>query len=213
MADYASYAELKALYNITDTDGTRQPTIELVLEAACRAIDRTCRVKDHHFQAGDAAAKVWAGKGRDWLRVDSFIAMTKIEVREPTADTYTEWALTDVIPFSGDHAAPNFNDLPHTGLVIAATGTFAIFPSGQTSPRSRAVPTVRVTAQWGFAEVVPYQLKTAAIMVTVRWLSELEGAMADAQGIEELGTILYTKKLPAAVVSILYDGAFVEPVA
>jgi len=74
------------------------------------------------------------------------------------------------------------------------------------------VPTVQITARWGFATEVPIDIKEAAIMQAARWYKRLQSAMADVLASGELGQLLYRKSLDPDIRRLLVDGRYVKPV-
>jgi hypothetical protein len=75
----------------------------------------------------------------------------------------------------------------------------------------RGIPTVQVTAKWGYSAVVPPTITKACEMQVVRWYKRFEGAMADALASAELGQLLYRQELDPDVKFILVGGRYVKP--
>jgi hypothetical protein len=144
-----------------------------------------------------------------------------VEVKNaPTSGTYDSWATTDWIAAKGEPNYPNYNTLPYDLLIVDPTGDEEIFYSGLYTTRggfrpvteiSRGVPTVRITALWGFAVSTPDTIKEACIMQSARWYKRLEGAMADALASGELGSLLYRQSLDPDIKTILVKGRYVKP--
>lgn len=130
----------------------------------------------------------------------------------------------DWMPFSGDPEEPDFNSLPYDSLLIDPNGDESWFVSGRdwesliwrTGRRGSRllgnVPTVRVTARWGFAIEVPEDVAEACVMQAARWYKRLQGAMADSLANADLGQLMYVQKLDPDVAGILLDGAYRRPV-
>jgi hypothetical protein len=58
-----------------------------------------------------------------------------------------------------------------------------------------AVPTVRITARWGYADTVPPEIRQATITQASRWYKRGEGTWADALANAEFGTVLFRQQL------------------
>jgi len=231
-AAYATVKELRAEMNLDAT--TDDLTLARLLDAAAMNIDRACGVYRPGFQyfiaAVTATAREYPGSGLQYQRIDSCveISATGVAVKDSVTDTtYTTWASTDWIPYSGSHTFPNFNDLPYTGIMIEPAGDYATFTSGcygskayyfrpyedDLAPRrqgGRMTPTVQVTARWGYSDTVPPDILEANIMQVVRWYKILQGGMTDSIGSPDLGTLLYTKSLHPDVARILHDGRYMK---
>lgn len=134
-------------------------------------------------------------------------------------------SMGDWIPFSGDPDEPDFNSLPYDSLLVDPNGDESWFVSGRDWERriwrtgrrgSRllgSVPTVRITARWGYAIEVPEDVAEACVMQAARWYKRLQGAMADSLASTDLGQLMYVQKLDPDVAGILLDGRYVRPAA
>jgi hypothetical protein len=159
--------------------------------------------------------------------------VTLVAVKDSvSATTYTPWAATDWLLFRGDPRWPEFNIPPFDGLMAATSGDYAAFTSGQMgapsamdwafastrvparlrhNPRGAyAVPTVRVTARWGYADTCPEEIAEAAMMQAARWYKRMEGAMSDTLADAELGMLLFRQSLDPDIKRILVDGRYVR---
>jgi hypothetical protein len=143
-----------------------------------------------------------------------------VAVKDSPSDTaYVSWAATDWIPFTGGPKHPEFNRTPYTALMVNPTGDYDVFTSGRfahirgfrpdTEPQW-AIPTVQVTAKWGYATTVPSQVKLAAIAQASRWWKRSKGAWQDAVQSAEFGTMLYTKALDPDVQFMLVNARLVR---
>lgn len=219
MASYAITSELRSYINKADT-GDDAILTEL-LTAAERNINQTCNRADGFVALTTATARRYAGSGKPYQWIDECIEISTVEVKDSATDTsYDTWTSADYIAFSGNPEDPNFNALPYTGLMVDPTGDESVFSSGKYTTRggfrpltsvNRGVPTVRITAKWGYAETVPGDIKAACIMQASRWYKRLEGSMSDAVASGELGMLLYQKSLDPAIKRILVDGRYVKP--
>ena len=188
MAIYATYEVLKAEINLLDTDESNRGTTERLLASASAAIDRFCNRPLGFLADTEATAKVYPGSGYPYQLIDECTAVTLVEVKDSVSDAaYTAWLPTDWVACTGDYHYPDY---------------------GQARWMA---PTVQVTASWGYAVVVPDQIKTATIMQTARWFKRLQGSMSDALASGELGQLLFLQKLDPDIAMILKDGRFMHP--
>lgn len=220
---YATAIELRAEIDKTTTRGITDANLQLILDAAARAIDNfTGRRQDGYEAPAAAVARVFAGSGAtyQWLQSDA-AQITEVAVKDSaTDDDYTAWATTDWIAFSGDPMCPDFNSLPYTAVMVDPTGDETLFTGGAytTVPGfrpsvtgGRGVPTVQITARWGYAATVPDAIKQATIMQATRWYKRLQSAMADGLGGPELGRLVYSKPIDPAINMLLRQGRFIVP--
>jgi len=218
---YATVAELKAQINKTKTDADTD--MQVLLNAAARRIDRHCRREDGAFVADSvASARVYIGLGQAFVRVDEYISASLVAAKDSATDTtYTDWETTDWLSARGDPRYPDFNHTPYTLLLTTGSGDYSVFTNGRLttqrgfapdldSASSRGLPTVQVTAKWGYAETVPDDINMATIMLAARWFKRLESAMADATSSMEFGLLMYTKTLDPVIAGILESGRYIR---
>jgi hypothetical protein len=220
MSDYCTTAELKAQIQKTGADA--DTIIAALISAASGMIDSFCNRPDGFVAASSASARTYSGSGTGIQMIDECTEITKVEVKDSPSDTtYTEWASTDYLKGRGDpHHDPDFAHTPYTWLMADPTGDYDSFTSGKflglrgfrpvESSGGRRVPTVRVTAKWGYAATVPPAIKEATIMQVARWYKRLQSAMADTVGNSEFGVLMYTKKLDPEIELILVGGRYVR---
>lgn len=216
---YCTPQELRSQINKLSTASDIDLTS--ILSAAERTINGFCNRPDGFVSLTTATARLYAGTGRAYMSIDECTSITLVEVKESATDSsYVSWAAGDWIPFSGDYKDPNFNRLPYTMLMIDPTGDQVVFTGGRytgqrgfppETDRSRGVPSVRVTAKWGYSVAVPADIKEACIMQASRWYKRLESAMADTLASGELGTLLYRQSLDPDIKMILVNGRYVKP--
>jgi hypothetical protein len=219
MSNYATAAEMRAQINKTSI--VDDAILTAILSAAEKVINGFCNRPDGFIALAVATARKYAGQGLYYLAIDETPEITLVEVKKSSSDSlYTAWASGDWIAFSGDPKDPNFNRTPYTMLMVDPTGSQSIFTSGVYKQRagfkpdsetSRGVPTVQVTAKWGYATTVPADIKEACIMQAARWYKRLEGAMSDALASGELGQLLYRQSLDPDLKMILVGGRYVKP--
>ena len=226
---YATVAELKL--RIERTRATDDVILLAILTAASRSIDNACnRIKDG-FVAAVSSAREFTGSGRTVQRIDECASVSLVEVKDSIGDaTYTAWAGTDWDLFSGDPRTPGFNVGPFNKLMTAYLGNYLTFTGGVTAgsgndpaflsgaaghgvfnPRSvYGIPTVRVTAFWGYALTCPPEIREAAVMQASRWYKRYQSAMTDTLATGETGTLIYEKSLDPAIKRILVDGRYIR---
>jgi len=219
-AAYATVDELRAFADIT----TETFDLEMgkLLDGASRAIDGLCgRIRDGFVADPVATARVFAGNGRPYMYIDECAAISAVAVKDTATDsTYTAWETTDWMEFSGSPKNPDFNTLPYQGIMVDPTGDYSIFTSGAYVTRSgfrpmtevgRGVPTVRVTARWGYALTVPANVKIATLFVALRQYKRLLAGASDTLASTELGELMYTMTVDPDVALLLTKSGFVEP--
>ena len=217
---YASAAQLRAQMNKVST--VEDAILTTLLSAAERNINRAVNRPDG-FEADVAAStRIWAGSGVPYQFIDENVEVTLVEVKDsPTDASFTAWAATDWIGAKGGPRSPNYNELPIDLLIIDPTGDETIFFSGTHTARggfrpsssiSRGVPTVRVTAKWGYSVAVPDDIHEACIMQAMIWFKELQGAMGPSLVNADLGVVAFNKPIHPSIKRILIDGRYMKPV-
>lgn len=196
-------------------------TLAEIIRAASRNINEACNRPDGFMATTIAEARRYAGSGKPYQLVDECISVTLVEVKNSADDDdYDSWLPGDWIAFSGDHRWPDFNRLPYDSLMIDPTGDESIFTSGEYVTRggfrpivdvARGVPTVRITARWGYSEEVPEDIKEAALMQSARWFKRYLSGQSDVLASGELGVLLYRKALDPDIRRILVDGRYIKP--
>ena len=229
---YATIDEVKTDIGLTDAANVDYDTIERTIKAAEYSINRFCNRPSGFLADTTAAARYYAGRGQPYLLIEECTEITEVAVKDSLTDTtYTAWDTPtsmmagdgDWLPFSYDPRTPDFNSpdqlRPYTWIMVDVNSSYSDFTSGRYVGRhgfrpnivERWVPTVKVTAKWGFATIVPPDIKMATIMTAARWYKRLEGAMSDALASPEFGTLSYIQELDPDVKHILYGGRYVRP--
>ena len=215
---YCTLTELKG--QINKTISTDDVDLQVVIDAATRAIDRTCKRPDGFVALATAVARYYPGSGTPIQRIDECTDITLVEVKDSSSDTtYVAWAATDYTYASGDPRRPDFNRTPYTFLIVSPSGDYSVFTQGEYAHQRGfkavedlrfAVQTVKVTAKWGYATAVPADIKMACLMQSARWFKRMEGAMADALASGDVGMIMYTKEIDPDIAGILIRGSYVR---
>ena len=204
MTSYATVEELRARL---DKTGTGDDTVlTALLAASSAAIDRFCNRPDGFVALDTATARTFAGSGTAIQAIDECTSITLVESNDGRA--WTAWDADDWLAFRGDPAAPDFAGLPHTGLIVAYSGTYATFP--RLARGGAAPPSVRVTATWGYAATVPPQVREAAVVQAARWWQRGKSAWSDTLGNADLGLLIYRKALDPDVEHMLVLGRLVR---
>lgn len=217
--DYATVSELKERAQIAVE--TYDSYLQAILDAAAKRIDRFCRRPDGFVADSSASARTYAGSGDPVQWIDECVAITQVAVKDAATDTtYTAWTTDDWIAGRGDPSNPDFNHTPYQFLIVTPWGDYSYFTSGRyTWPRGfppdsdslkRNVPTVQVTARWGYAATVPDDIREATLMLAVRWWKRFQGGMSDTLASGELGSLMYTMRMDPDVAGILTDGGYVK---
>ncbi len=226
-----SYASVREFRNqIGKVGDTTDVEIQMILDAASQAIDRYCNRKDGFVAAPTATARIYPGSGTFVQFIDQFVSVSLVEVKSsPSVSTWDTWSVNDYVPFAGDERSPNFNPLPYgpySGLMVTATGTSRIFTSGafsnqigfrsdmarlQNNALGRGLPTVRVTARWGFAASVPPVIKQACLTQAARWWKRGSSGWSDSMANGDTGVMTYRKAVDPDVQMMLVAGRMVKP--
>lgn len=216
------YATPEELRNQTDKQVVADdPALTDLLLAASDSIDRFTNRPDGYVALTTATARPYTGSGKTIQRIGENIAITLVEVKESVTGTYTAWASSDWIAFTGDPLDPDFNSLPYDWLMVDPSGDQSHFTSGkwaglrgfrpEEESIGRAAPTVRVTAKWGYAEVVPSVIKQACITQATIWFKRARSAWGDTAGNSDFGKLFYRKPLDPAIETMLVDARMVVP--
>ena len=215
---YASAADVRN--QINKASNVDDPTITAMIAAAEMAINNFCNRPDGFVSLTTATARLYTGSGLTYQWIDECTSITKLEVKDTATDsTYTTWAATDYIKASGDPAYPNFNRTPYTLLIVDPTGDYASFTGGKfTSQRGfppeadavRGIPTVQVTAKWGYATTVPVAIKQATITQAAIWYKRGQGAWSKVLAQNEMGQMDYDTYLDPAIKLLVQAGRYVR---
>lgn len=208
---------------------TKDGPLTLMIRAASRAIDNACNRPDGFLAPTLGTARLFTGSGDGIQRIDECAAVSLVEARDSGSGSYVAWEAADWVAASGDPRAPDFNSTPYTFLLATGDGASTFTPrvpgwgwrgwsadrdggglSGG-SGRRGALPSVRVTARWGYALTVPDPIRQATITQVARWFKRGESAWADAVGSEQTGGVLmYRKPLDPDIVLLLRQGRYIR---
>lgn len=207
---YATVEEYKSYPNVVlPRNDTR---IQDTLNAAARAIDvwtnrDTQNPNTEAFVAAVASAREFVGRGLPYLRIEDCVAVTAVEMKNPLeADTdYTALVAADYFTFRGSPRNPDRTGSPVTSLMIDRRGDYSLWTNGETGAGRKkfAMPTVRVTATWGYATVVPEQIKLATIAQTARWITRGRMGWQDTTVEPEFGMTMFRQALDPDIKAML----------
>ena len=225
MSSYSTLSQVKARIQKTNPDA--DAFLPQIIDAASRAIDRFCKRPDG-FEASDAATvRYYTGNGKGYLLIDEAVEIELVSVKEsPSETTYTAWTTPttplagdgDWIPFSGDPKAPDFNSLPYDALMVDPNGDWVYFTGGRWRGLAgfrpsrggvRGLPTVEVTAKWGYSVDVPDDIKQACIMLSAIYYKRLQSSGASVLASTDLGTLEFYKTVDPMVEQLLMLGRYV----
>jgi len=230
MPTYATTAELRQDINLISTSD--DPQLERLIRAATQKIDQFCNRPDGFVAITVASARYYSGTGKTWMPIEECTEITAVAAKDSVTDTtYTAWTAPttnlagdgDYIAAAGDWRFPDYNRTPYTLLIIDPNGDESVFtggryasatglvPIGTPERNARGLPTVRVTARWGYADEVPPDIKEACIMQCARWYKRLQSSMADTLASPDLGTLTFRLRLDPDIQGILVDGRYVVP--
>lgn len=225
MADYCTEEEIRAQIQKYVLQAGDDTVFEAMITAASRAIDNFCNRPDGFVALSNATARVFPGSGGYVQLIDECVAITAVNTKTAsTESTYANvWAAADWIPFSGDPLYPNYNSLPYDALMTTGGGDYPLFMNGrygslrgfrpdmEDGVSERNLPTVQITAKWGYAAVVPGPIKQACIIQVSRWFKRAQSAWADTLANGDFGMLMYQKSLDPTVKELLEYGRYVKP--
>lgn len=229
MPAYATLEMLKG--SMQKTDDGDDVILLRILDGAERKINRLCNRPDGFLADEDASARYYKGSGKAYQLIDECVEITEVAVKDSLTDEdYEAWTSPsanmagdgDWFAGTGDPDDPDFNSLPYTILFVDMNGDQSWFTGETPELRRRGrnvrglslvarMPSVRVTAKWGYSVLVPDDIRQATIMQSARWYKRLQSAMADTLASADLGGLLYQQQLDPDIAGILLDGRYVKP--
>lgn len=209
---YATATQLKARMKKVGTEYDAE--FADLIEAASRGIDKVCRRPDG-FAAGSSTegeSRVFTGSGGTFQSIDECVDVFTVEIKDPD-DTDADYVLVPAAnwrPVGGSAKHPEYNRTPYTALILLPSGNTDSFTSGKLgsgdsswpwsslhehSSHRQSVPTVRVSADWGYSVLCPPQIREATILQVMRWWKRDEAAGADTTAIMEQGSNRYSRAI------------------
>lgn len=216
---YATAVEVFSAIGQTD-QATDLAQMNRIIDAVSRLIDGYMNRADYGFVALETAeANLYAGDGKNYLWIADCIEITTVKMKKSLSSTTYDYTFSvgEIIPFRGDSRRPQYNKLPYTGILIGYNTTYPRFTGGNPANISRKwqrlhpdgndsdvnLPTVEVTAKWGYAVTVPPVIKEACIIEAMRIYKQEEAGMADAGFNANLGETRFVKSLHPTVKDML----------
>lgn len=229
--EYASLQEAKDSLFISTTQ--YDALLPIWIQEASAAIDTYTNRPDGFHSNGEPTAREFGGSGKAIQWIDECTRVTKVEVKPSVTSEdseYITWSTADYLPGRGDPVQnPVFGDFPfrpYQWLMTKANAIFPIWmpgrfgwlrgfrPDTDYGEIKRTLPTVRVTANWGYSLSTPPQIKLACIMQVGRWKKRLESGMTDSATAPDFGIETFRKHyetLDNEVAMLLIKGRFCRP--
>lgn len=194
--------------------------IESIIGAVSRMIDGYMGYQDIGFKAlTTATIREYATTATKHAWIDPCIEITSVKMKSAITDTTYSITLTVGTHVRGFSGSPNsrftnFNKLPYHGIILLPNASRRLFLQGNFSDNSgfsihpddvgsAYLPTIEVTAKWGYAETVPDPIKQACIMQSIRVYKRVQGGMADALLNADFGQSRFLSKMDKDVKVLL----------
>lgn len=184
MTDYATLSAVKTALGSAET--TDDSLLASLITQASRAIDRHCAGftdSDDYFIRETVTDDVLTGMASAdgklycWPRKPKVESVSALEYRFDPRDAWVSLM-----------------------AAYAEVEGYAVSIWGVPGGRGRAQ--VKISYVGGFTPL-PDDLVNAAVLLAVRFYKEVKSGLTDSIGVAELGTLQYTKALPARVVEML----------
>lgn len=196
--------------------GTRNAYLQ-ILETISRKIDGLCRRPDGFKAATTDATRDLMGTGLDYIPIPDCVSITTVAVKDSWNDTtYVNWTTPttpwagdgDWYPIAGTPGRPLFNRTPYTYLMIDPNGDYNYFTE------ALALPTVQLTAKFGYAVITPPVIVEATIAEALKLIRRYESGMDSQMANADLGTLMLRARqsgLSRDIRDLLVDSKFVLP--
>jgi len=217
MSSYCTPTELRTQIEKEGTTGSASDAnLEVIIAGVSNTLDQYFNRPDGFVASAIPSARYFSSIGaKSYIMIDDCVEITAVAVKEsPTDDTYTAWTASDWIAFTGDVQHPIFNRLPYTGIMTDPAGSYEFFTDGSIvsikgfrpyDMSGRSVPTVQVTARWGYGEIVLPLIKEVTIALASRWFKSAEGQWSDTLASSGFGGLIY--KSQNADIRLMLDSA------
>lgn len=222
---YCTAAEIRA--QINGTSPSDDATLTAIASAVSRFFDGFLGHKEGLVALSTATAKEYSTFGQSFCWIDECIEVTAVATKDAVTDTTYPQSLTvgtHIRGFRGDPKhRPNFNDVPYHGLILLPNAPVSRFldsrfsqmqgfPTyGDDSTGEVNMPTLQVTAKWGYALTLSPIIKQAAIMHSTRVYKRIQGGMADALLSGDFGQSRFISKLDKDVQVLLEMSGLKRP--
>lgn len=210
---YITTAQLKTHIGKSKSDD--DSIFDVIIDTVSSTVDRVCNREDGFFVADSSAStRTYSGDGGTVQWIDPCTSITLVEVKDaPSDDTYTSWTSDDWIAATGDPRRPDYKRTPYRFIIVSATGDYNTFTSGgYTGLRGfrrefldhRNVPTVRITAKWGYATTVPNPIKQACLAIGAKWYKRAKSSWAMSSATPELAVLQFIRSNQAMIDGDVY---------
>lgn len=235
---YCRVQELRRQIEKSSRDGSASDdALKLVINSVEALIDTVCNRPDGFKAQSSATVRYFNGSGMPYQKIDECVEITEVAVKDSVSDSsYTAWDAPttnmagdgDWLAYRGGSRNPNFNPLglqqprPYDHLMIDVNGSYSVFTSGKyqskggfrpSTPINRGVPTVKVTAKYGFAVTPPSIVTQVCIIQSARWWKKGQFAHADQSANVELGQMTYQQPMDSDLLRLLSAARLIMPSA
>jgi len=191
VADYVTIAELKTyLGGMTRT--TDDDSLDGAIKAACREIDGWCR-RTFTLDLSASARQFTATDGY-LVAIDDAASITSVQT-----DTNGDGTATSTIT--------SYQTIPTNGAMDGLTGwpttALAKYSGGTAWPLVTGVPTVHVTARWGWPNT-PDAVRQATLIVAAELFKTAEAPLGITDSIGEYGALRLGKQITARAARLLH---------
>ncbi len=218
MTSYATVTQLRVRTNMdTALAGAKETELEEIIEAISKKIDGFCRRPDGFVATAADVTRYFEGKGRAYLNIRECTSITLVSVKNSYLDTaYVDWTTpTSVYAGDGDWFSvagtirrPIYNRTPYTLLGIDGNGDYSYFTKGN------GMVSVKIAAKWGYAIVVPPDIREACLAQAAILFKRFESSMDTVAGSYDLGAIVSSVRMAGLtrdVRELLVDSKWVLP--
>lgn len=185
-----------------------------LLSAAEFKTDQFCNREETGFLASDTATdRFYVGDGSAVCWIDDCVEITEVAVKANYNEaSYNTWSSSDWLAASGFPRQADFNQTPYTFILTNITGGKTCFTTGKLG-QYQSVPTVKVTAKWGYAlstSRVMDLVKSAVLAQAMRWHARYSSKWADTAAGPDSGVLLYRQSLDPDIKDMLVNGGLVK---
>lgn len=220
--NYATVEDMEQQSDLNMADDDNLANAQNFLDSAAFMIDKICGRPDGFLALVTPTERTLSGNGQGYMRIPENTGVTIVKVKASRDDTtYVTWDASDYLTFSGDIRTPNFERKPYDHIMISGDGDQTEFTNGIyykygifQGKQYRIpvhVPTVKITAKWGYADSVPAPVKTCTILQAMRWFKRAQAQWADDVGNLDFGTLAFTKEIDHDIKMMLYHGKMIKP--
>lgn len=208
---YATEAELRS---IPEMDSASNDAVLLILlTAASRAVDGFCNRREDGFKAPlTGTSRLFVGSGVGYVVINEAAEVSAVEYLSSSTDsTYTTLDAAYWLAFSGSSDRPTFLP-PYVGISLNRLAPIQAFVDGTPQEDGEAsMPTVRVTAKWGYATTTPPLVKSATILQASRWFKRGQAFWSDVAASNDMGRLMFMQAIDPDIKMMLTLSQLVRP--